>query len=90
MNVFDVCAQIGMDAGPRGKKCPGGYSIPVNKQCGKGGAGRMRSPGAGNNLNRWRLAGAVALGGVAMHQAEKIRRQREARKAGVLQKEDVR
>ena len=41
-NVFDVCAQIRQDwadtrmdqaAGPS-KKCPGGYSIPANKECG--------------------------------------------------------
>jgi hypothetical protein len=39
-DAFDVCAQIRMDweegrydAGPS-KKCPGGYSIPANKQCG--------------------------------------------------------
>jgi len=33
-NVLDVCARIRADAAPaKGKKCPGGYSIPLNKKC---------------------------------------------------------
>lgn len=42
MDVFDTCHQIRqdwaeqrLDAG-KGKKCPGGYSIPSNKKCGGG------------------------------------------------------
>lgn len=56
MDVFDICQQIRMDAG-KGKKCPGGYSIPANKQC--GGKKKMRSPG-GNRFS----PGSFAVGGV--------------------------
>ena len=31
MNVFDACAKIRSDAA--GKKCPGGYSIPKDREC---------------------------------------------------------
>lgn len=34
MDALNACAQIRADAGPRGKKCPGGYSIPKDYTCG--------------------------------------------------------
>lgn len=63
-DAYDVCASIReqsrMDAGRKGKQCPGGYWIPANKQCGKGGkGGKMRSPGGGN------LGRNLAIGGLA-------------------------
>ncbi|WP_353258017.1 hypothetical protein [Prochlorothrix hollandica] len=74
---YDVCSQIRQDweeevrtdMGGKGKKCPGGYSIPANKQCGKGGkGGKMRSPGGGKlgrNLAIGAAGLAVAGGGAA-------------------------
>lgn len=71
---IDVCRQIRsdhaeerLDAG-KGKKCPGGYWIPANKQCGKPGqagkSGRMRSPGGGKMARNLAIgaAGTLALG----------------------------
>ncbi|WP_353258015.1 hypothetical protein [Prochlorothrix hollandica] len=89
VDTSDACAQIRNDA-MKGKKCPGGYSIPINKQCGKGGkGGKMRSPGETNNANRWRLAGAVALGGLAMHQSDRIKQEKERRKNEMKEWDDL-
>lgn len=67
--VYQACYEIRQDAGGRkGKQCPGGYWIPANKQCGKGGGkgGKMRSPGGmGMGAKAALAAGGLALAGGA-------------------------
>lgn len=74
--VYQACYEIRQDAGGRkGKQCPGGYWIPANKQCGKGGGksgakgGKMRSPGGMGMGAKAAIAagvGTLALGGAGV------------------------
>lgn len=57
MDVFDVCAQIRMDAG-KGKKCPGGYWIPRQHTCG----GEKEEVGLRSPRTRKKVGLGIALG----------------------------
>jgi len=84
MDVFNACKQIRMDAGPRGKKCPGGYSIPANKQCGgKGkGKGKLRSSGPRFSIGGAVAGGVLGVGLGAATAASAISRGEERKKGG--------
>ena len=73
MNVFDACAKIRSDAA--GKKCPGGYSIPKDRECqGRGIFGLSRK-------KRGRLSSDL---GRAIKPLEDKRVQKASRVAGGL------
>lgn len=70
MNVFDVCFQIRLDANKgKGKKCPGGYSIPAGKKCGGKKKKKLGSPEGDDLTPKLAAAGGLGLLGLGAYAA---------------------